>query len=113
MTKNLQIALHHMGLETEERIMWIHALCIDQRSIEERSSQVAQMHRISTLATMVVVVLDKLWDRCNVALDYIAFIGSHFNLHLDPSLEPHALCHDVNTNWPLLQTCLPRFFGSP
>jgi hypothetical protein len=111
-TRSLHTALHHMRLKLEERIIWIDALCIDQGSTEERSSQAEHIHSIFTLATMVIVFLGELWDGCNIAMDYITLLGSDINLHLDPSLGLHALRHDINANLPLLQIYLPRFFGS-
>ncbi|KAL7932889.1 heterokaryon incompatibility protein domain-containing protein [Trichoderma chlorosporum] len=56
-TENLDSALRHLRLETEERTLWVDAICIDQTNIFERSFQVSLMQRIYRLAERVVVWL--------------------------------------------------------
>ncbi len=45
-TKNLDIALRHLRLKNEPRILWVDALCINQVDIGERNHQVTLMKRI-------------------------------------------------------------------
>lgn len=54
---NLHAALLHLRYEDKRRGVWIDALCIDQSNLEERSSQVAIMAEIYSLADQVVVWL--------------------------------------------------------
>jgi hypothetical protein len=82
--------------------MWIDALCIDRGSIGERGSQVAQMHSIVTLATMVIVFFGEAWqDRLLLWITSL-LLGRIPNLYLDPSLEPHAECHHLDVKSPSL-----------
>lgn len=55
--KNLYDALVHLRHETEERTLWIDAICIDQSNVHERNQQVSLMSYIYTRAEMVIVWL--------------------------------------------------------
>jgi hypothetical protein len=56
-TINLELALRHIRYEDRPRIMWIDALCINQKDISEKNHQVAQMREIFLDAEQVVVWL--------------------------------------------------------
>ncbi|CAH0031192.1 unnamed protein product [Clonostachys rhizophaga] len=56
-TVNLWTALHHIRHTSEEKVMWIDAVCINQGDIDERSSQVRMMEEIYRRASIVVVWL--------------------------------------------------------
>lgn len=56
-TPSLSIALQRLRLPDRERIVWIDALCIDQSSVPEKTSQVRMMRDIYALASRVVVCL--------------------------------------------------------
>lgn len=45
-TKNCEAAIRRLRLSDEKRWMWIDAICIDQSSETERSSQVRMMSKI-------------------------------------------------------------------
>ncbi|KAK5654713.1 hypothetical protein OQA88_7037 [Cercophora sp. LCS_1] len=53
-TKNLSIALGYLRRASEERVMWIDAICINQSDTEERSAQVVLMADIYRGASRVV-----------------------------------------------------------
>ena len=55
--ENLWSALRHLRLESEPRLLWIDALCINQEDILERNQQVNQMGVIYSQARRVVVWL--------------------------------------------------------
>jgi hypothetical protein len=55
--QNLWSALWHLRDETEERIFWIDAICINQKDGNERNHQVQQMGRIYERAHCVVAWL--------------------------------------------------------
>jgi hypothetical protein len=55
--KNLYWALQHLRLPTSSRILWIDALCINQKNIAERNHQVTWMGEIYMRAERVVVWL--------------------------------------------------------
>ncbi len=56
---NLETALQHLRHPSENRILWIDALCINQDDIEERSSQVSKMGEIYSSAENVILWLGR------------------------------------------------------
>lgn len=45
-TVNLECALRHFRLERRPRILWVDAICVNQKDIKVRNSQVRQMGRV-------------------------------------------------------------------
>ncbi|EQB51110.1 hypothetical protein CGLO_09382 [Colletotrichum gloeosporioides Cg-14] len=56
-TANLHVALSHLRLVEADRILWVDAVCIDQKNHKERGHQVQQMGDIYRQASQVVVWL--------------------------------------------------------
>lgn len=56
-TRNCEAALRHLRLESETRVLWIDAICINQSMLEERNQQVSIMSKIYSTASRVVVYL--------------------------------------------------------
>jgi hypothetical protein len=56
-TPNLYQALRHIRHPTESRTFWIDALCVDQKDIQERNQQVAQMKHIYSQSQKLVIWL--------------------------------------------------------
>lgn len=56
-TRNLYCALDHIRDQQQSKLMWIDAICIDQRNIQERNSQVRFMKDIYRAATHVLAWL--------------------------------------------------------
>jgi hypothetical protein len=56
-TPNCLSALRYLRLESETRVLWIDAICIDQRSTQERNNQVRLMGRLYKLARHVLIWL--------------------------------------------------------
>jgi hypothetical protein len=56
-TTNLKSALLYLRHKTEERLLWIDALCINQEDIQERSQQVSIMRDIYRNASRTIVWL--------------------------------------------------------
>ena len=69
--RNLCDALLHLRHETDERVMWIDALCINQTDVQERNHQVTQMGSIYKDATGVVVWLGVVDEACLKALQVL------------------------------------------
>jgi hypothetical protein len=70
-TRNLEIALRHLRYVSDERTIWIDALCIDQNDIDERNEQVARMQQIYQSATKVVVWLGPASKDSDIAIDFL------------------------------------------
>lgn len=75
-TQNLHKSLHHLRYETEPRVLWIDAICINQQDIPERSSQVKRMANIYTLSKRVLVWLGPEADESSLALALLESLGS-------------------------------------
>jgi Heterokaryon incompatibility protein (HET) len=45
-TTNLELALRYIRYAEEPRVLWVDALCINQKDISEKNHQVAQMREI-------------------------------------------------------------------
>lgn len=56
-TENLHNALHRLRRPKESRILWIDAICIDQKNDLEKGHQVGLMSRIYTFASGIVIWL--------------------------------------------------------
>ncbi|KAM0279964.1 hypothetical protein ACHAQH_004293 [Verticillium albo-atrum] len=56
-TRNLYLALEHLRCDTEDRFLWVDAVCIDQGHHKERNHQVGQMKLIYENADKVVIWL--------------------------------------------------------
>ncbi|KPA35126.1 heterokaryon incompatibility protein [Fusarium langsethiae] len=75
-TENLFSALQHLRHEIYKRTLWIDAICINQKDLEERQSQVLLMKDIYTRSKRVVVWLgpDPAFDGINHLFDLIQTI---------------------------------------
>ncbi|OAQ64027.2 heterokaryon incompatibility protein (HET) domain-containing protein [Pochonia chlamydosporia 170] len=66
-TVNLASALRHIRLRSEEKILWVDALCIHQDDLEEKSGQVSMMGDIYGSAEKVIVWLGEATLSTNAA----------------------------------------------
>lgn len=65
---NLAAALRHLRLLDNARNLWVDAVCIDQRNLQERSEQVSQMDKIYQSADTVHVWLGPAADGSDRAM---------------------------------------------
>ncbi|KAG8161024.1 hypothetical protein KVR01_009288 [Diaporthe batatas] len=56
-TQSLQTALRHMRLETQVRVLWADAICINQGDNEEKSAQVSMMGKIYKSGSRTIIWL--------------------------------------------------------
>lgn len=112
-TRNLHSALTNLRCDSQKRVLWVDALCINQGDLDERTSQVTQMRYIYGLASTVVVFLGDAWPGSDVALDFVEQIGEDPTLHIDQSVTPHVVSHGMDTTSEDLQASLIRFFVRP
>lgn len=79
---NLDSALRHLRLETEERFLWVDALCLNQNDDadghKEKSIQIPRMHLIYNKAKSVCIWLDPSDETSESAMD---FVKDLLNLH--------------------------------
>ena len=67
-TPNLFTALPYLRHVTQERVLWIDAICVDQQNLRERSQQVGRMKDVFFLAERVIVWLGPETNDSNLAL---------------------------------------------
>ncbi|KAF2834440.1 heterokaryon incompatibility, partial [Patellaria atrata CBS 101060] len=53
-TTKLRLVLSHLRQDEGDLLLWIDALCINQKDVREKTSQVAMMREIYSEATKVV-----------------------------------------------------------
>jgi Heterokaryon incompatibility protein (HET) len=75
-TENLESALRHLRLKEKSRILWVDALCINQKDLHEKQSQIQLMARIYGCASRVVVWLGQL-DETAVGIAFGAVERMH------------------------------------
>ncbi len=59
-TRNLEAAIRRLRMKTEERVIWIDQLCINQADAAEKSIQVAMMPRIYKSCKEVILWLGEI-----------------------------------------------------
>ncbi|KAH6975183.1 heterokaryon incompatibility protein-domain-containing protein [Ilyonectria sp. MPI-CAGE-AT-0026] len=70
-TANLYVALLHLRHRFVERILWIDAICVNQKDDIEKGHQVESMAKIYAKASRVLVWLGETADNSNQALEAI------------------------------------------
>src|SRR3569833_355799 len=90
---NLYWALRNLRRSTESRVLWVDALCINQKNLAERSSQVAQMVQIYSCAASVIVWLGEGNEATDCGMEYLPKISHRAraiqdNFFASPAHEP-------------------------
>ncbi|KAF2093026.1 HET-domain-containing protein [Rhizodiscina lignyota] len=75
-TLNLYVALQRLQQKDTERILWIDAICIDQKNLEERGHQVKHMADIFRQAETVIYWLGVGTYETKVAMESIKMLHS-------------------------------------
>ncbi len=82
-TQNLATALRYLRYDDRPRVLWIDAICVDQKNLQERSQQVARMVDIFSLANRVVVWLGPESHGSALALKSLGSVGSEVKVDWD------------------------------
>jgi ankyrin repeat protein len=69
--ENLYLALRHLRYTNKERILWIDAICIDQKNRKEQGHQVRQMGSIYKGAKRVIIWLGAATSETDVVLEFL------------------------------------------
>lgn len=75
-TPNLHAALLHLRNAQLQRILWIDAICINQRDIPEKTKQIQLMAQIYSKAARVIVWLGEAEDDGDKALEQLRQLAS-------------------------------------
>jgi hypothetical protein len=91
-TPNLFAAIKHLRSKESPLIWWIDALCINQRDVAERNSQVTVMSAIYGRASTVHVWLGDKFDGSRTAASIIKILGGNRDIHFKrpPEAGPNA-----------------------
>jgi hypothetical protein len=87
-TKNLESALQYLRLVAKPRVLWIDALCINQKDIPERNSQVMHMNGIYREALEVVAWVGEEGDDSDLAFDAFEGLPTDESAHWNPEIYP-------------------------
>ena len=104
-TNNLEAGLRYLRSPSEDMVIWVDALCIDESSIDERNSQVLLMKTIYSNATRVKVWLGEPTLGSDDALAILEHMGRNIRfrdirLHGKGLNEQHARYLDELMNRP-------------
>lgn len=74
-TTNLKVILRTLRHATQERLLWIDAICIDQNNVQERSHQVSRMNDIYSQAANVIIWLGEPMSDAVLAFGFLREFG--------------------------------------
>ena len=108
-TTSLESALRHLRLESEPRLLWADAICIDQANLEERNQQVQLMKEIYSNCTA-----DLAWIG-EATADMERGINLMKQLDQDPNFTGIPAAKDENSSSVAYQNrhCLQTIFRWP
>ena len=78
-TKSLNAALRALRYTTEDRWLWVDAICINQEDIPERSQEVLRMMSIYRMSEHVIVWIGEPSEDSGVAIDHLLELSKHFH----------------------------------
>jgi hypothetical protein len=87
-TQNLEIALRHLRHVSQTRVLWVDAICINQRDIPERNTQVIHMGDVYRSAFRVIAWLGEKDEDSNLAYDALEALPTDEQVHWDFSKSP-------------------------
>ena len=79
-TRNIREALPYLRDAKKPRVLWIDAICVNQKDLEERSSQVRRMAWIYSKAKRVIVWLGPASTDSHIALECCNTVSSKINV---------------------------------
>jgi hypothetical protein len=99
-TLNLYAALLRLRHPSLERILWVDALCIDQKHDTERGQQVQLMAMIYSKAYCVIVWLGEMAGEVDGALEYIQYAADRESIqHLDKNSKKIEVSNLLQRQW--------------
>jgi hypothetical protein len=98
-TRNLHAALSHLRNFSLERIIWVDAICIEQKNTEEKEQQIQIMAKIYSQANRVLVWLGEAADNSDQALEEIRAAGGNATISLNNETIRSAVLALLQRNW--------------
>ena len=99
MTENLHTALSHLRNFSLERIIWVDAICIDQKNTKEKEQQIQFMAKIYSQANRVLVWLGEAADNSDQALEEIRAAGGKVANSLNNETIRSAVLALLRRHW--------------
>ncbi|KAL8848583.1 MAG: hypothetical protein Q9221_006416 [Calogaya cf. arnoldii] len=96
-TENLYTALQHIRDGSLPRILWVDAVCINQRHDEERGQQVARMADIYKSAAKVIIWLGPEANSSKAATEALRILAS--KLHIDWTNHNISAASEEDAKW--------------
>ena len=109
-TQNLEAAIRDLRRLDRSIILWIDALCIDQKNTLERNHQVSIMGDVYRKAHEVYAWLGELNAEVDQVLSMIETLGGDLAIHWDPKL-PHSISKQMVSAGYLVGLC--KLFSRP
>jgi hypothetical protein len=97
--RNLHAALSHLRNFSLERIIWVDAICIDQKNPEEKEQQIQIMAKIYSQANRVLVWLGEAADNSDQALEEIRAAGGKAIISSNNETIRSAVLALLQRNW--------------
>jgi hypothetical protein len=98
-TKNLYAALSHLRNFSLERIIWVDAICINQKNDKEKVQQIQFMAKIYSQANRVLVWLGEAADNSDQALEEIRAARGKATNSLNNKTIHSAVLALLQRNW--------------
>jgi Heterokaryon incompatibility protein (HET) len=106
-TQNLARALPYLRYRDRERVLWIDAICVNQKDLRERSQQVKRMATIYSMAQRVIVWLGEEENNSTLALQTLDGLSTKIEVsYLGRTMKPASRdasgshCADLGTVLP-------------
>ena len=98
-TANLKSALRHLRLSQEVLYLWVDALCINQKDLAEKGSQVPRMAYIYNEAAKVLVWLGEENDDSRFAMNFMRRFSNSGFFSLTTPTEDEAFLKLIKRPW--------------
>jgi hypothetical protein len=98
-TKNLHAPLSQLRNFSLERIIWVDAICIDQKNTKEKEQQIQVMAKIYSQANRVLVWLGEAADNSDQALEEIRAAGGKAANSLNSKVIQSAVLALLQRDW--------------
>ncbi|KAK5996826.1 Heterokaryon incompatibility 6-like protein [Cladobotryum mycophilum] len=103
-TSNLHTALHYLRLGDQDRILWIDAICINQKDMKEKGHQVGQMRSVYENAEKVLIWL----GLGNANVDHVMDLMNRLDKQVI-SLGYNSI--NSSKSWEMMQNLLLKQYG--
>jgi hypothetical protein len=98
-TQNLARALRYLRYPDRERVLWVDAICVNQKDLPERGHQVKQMANIYSMAKRVVVWLGEEGENSTIALQTLERLSTKVEVSYNHRTMKPASTQASESHW--------------